>query len=281
MFRIDKLTVVGVGLIGGSVALAARRRGVAARVTGVDRQPQALERALERGLIDEATGELAAGVAGAEVAVFCTPVDHIAAGVLAAAPHCRPGALLTDAGSTKAAILRELAGRLPPGVSFIGAHPLAGSEKQGPEHARANLFDGSLVVLTPPAPPDDNALSGARAFWEALGARVAVMGAEEHDRALALTSHLPHLTAAALAGLVPPDLLALSATGFRDATRLASGDPGLWAAIFLSNRPAVLAALERLGEQLERFRQALSAGDREELEALLRQGKQVRDGLTR
>jgi prephenate dehydrogenase len=209
------------------------------------------------------------------------PVDHVAACVLAAAPHCRPGAVLTDAGSTKAAILRELDGRLPPGVSFVGAHPLAGSEKQGPEHARANLFEGSLVVLTPPSPADDNALSAARTFWEALGARVEVMGAEEHDRALALTSHLPHLAAAALAGVVPPELLGLTATGFRDATRLASGDPALWAAIFLSNRPAVLAALERLEGRLERFRQALSADDREHLEALLREGKQVRDGLTR
>ncbi len=280
MFSIGQLTVVGVGLIGGSVALAARRRGVAARVVGVDCRPEALGRALERGLLDEATGDLAAGVAGAEVVVFCTPVDYIAAGVLAAAPHCRPGALLTDAGSTKAAILRELDGRLPPGVSFVGAHPLAGSEKQGPEHARANIFEGSLVVLTPPS-SDDNALSRARSFWEALGARTEVMGAEDHDRALALTSHLPHLTAAALAGVVPPELLGLTATGFRDATRLASGDPALWAAIFLSNRAAVLAALERLGDQLGRFRQALAAEDREQLEALLREGRQVRDGLAR
>jgi prephenate dehydrogenase len=278
MFRIDKLTVVGVGLIGGSVALAARRRGAAARVTGVDRRPAALTQAVERGLLDESATDLASAVAGAEVVVFCTPVDHIAPAALAAAPHCRPGALLTDAGSTKAAILRELAGRLPPGVSFVGAHPLAGSEKQGPEYARADLFDGRLVVLTHSA-SNDNALSRARAFWEALGARVEVMGAEEHDRAVALTSHLPHLAAAAVAGVVPPELLGLTATGFRDTTRLASGDPALWAAIFLSNRPAVLAALERLGGQLECFRQALSADDRGQLEALLREGKQVRDGL--
>jgi prephenate dehydrogenase len=281
MFRIDKLTVVGVGLIGGSVALAARRRGVAARVTGVDRQSGASERALQRGLIDEAAADLPSGVAGADVVVFCTPVDHIAAGALAAAPHCRPGALLTDAGSTKAAILRELDGRLPPGVSFVGAHPLAGSEKQGTEHARADLFEGQLVVLTPSSPPDDTALSRARGFWEGLGSRVEVMGAEEHDRALALTSHLPHLVAAALAGVVPVELLGLTASGFRDTTRLASGGPALWAAIFLSNRAAVLTALERLDDQLERFRQVLAADDREQLEALLREGKQVRDGLSR
>jgi cyclohexadieny/prephenate dehydrogenase len=280
MFSIGKLTVVGVGLIGGSVALAARRRGVAARVVGVDCRPEALGRALDRGLLDEATGDLAAGVAGAEVVVFSTPVDHIAASVLAAAPHCRPGALLTDAGSTKAAILRELDGRLPPGVNFVGAHPLAGSEKQGPEHARANLFEGSLVVLTPLS-PDDNARFRARVFWEALGARAEIVGAEEHDRALALTSHLPHLAAAALAAVVPPELIRLTATGFRDTTRLASGDPALWAAIFLSNRAAVLAALEQLDGQLERFRQALTAADRERLEGLLREGKQVRDRADR
>jgi prephenate dehydrogenase len=186
---------------------------------------------------------------------------------------------LTDVGSTKAGIVRALEGRLPAGVRFVGSHPLAGSEKSGPEHARADLLEGRLVVVTPTAATDELALAGVTEFWRALGARVEHIGPEEHDEALALTSHLPHLLASALAGVLPPQWQELTATGFRDTTRLAGGSPTVWAPIFRANRAAVLAALDRLGEQLGRFRQALAEGDGELLEALLGQGKQVRDGL--
>jgi prephenate dehydrogenase len=144
---VRSLTVVGVGLLGGSTALAARRAGL--RVVGVDRDAAALERAVRRGVLDAAAADLAEGVRDADVVVFCTPVDVIAAGALAAAPSCRPGAVLTDVGSTKAAIAAALRGRLPDGVAFVGGHPLAGSERQGVEYARADLFAGRVVVLTP------------------------------------------------------------------------------------------------------------------------------------
>ncbi len=278
--RIDTLAVVGVGLIGGSIGLAARRRGAAGRIVGVDGRPEALRRALGRGALDEAAPDLRTAAAAADVVMFCTPVDAIAPGVLEAAPACRPGTLLTDAGSTKAALVRAVEGKLPAGVAFVGGHPLAGSEKQGPEHSSAEMFEGRLVVLTRTPRTDDNALSRAAGLWEALGARVRVMDPEEHDRAVALTSHLPHLTASALAGVTPPEWLGLTAGGFRDATRVAAGGPELWAGIFLSNTDAVLAAVERLEERLAELRRALAAGDREALTALLREGKQVRDGLT-
>lgn len=277
--RISTLALVGVGLIGGSVGLAARRRGVGTRVVGFDRDRAALAQALERGILDEAAPYLAAAVRRADVAVFCTPVDTVAAQVLAAAPGCRPGALLTDVGSTKAAIVRDLQGRLPAGVAFVGSHPLAGSEKRGPAFARADLFDDRLVVVTPAGPVDDGAVSRLTEFWHSLGAAVRVMDPEEHDRALALTSHLPHLVASALAGVLPPEWAELTATGFRDTTRLAAGDPDLWAAIFRSNQTSVLAALDRLDGWLCRFRLALASGDSATLIELLRQGKAARDGL--
>jgi prephenate dehydrogenase len=278
--RINTLVVVGVGLIGGSIALAARRRGVAARVVGVDRQPEALERALHDGLLDDALSHVS-GVAGAaDLVVYCTPVDCIAAQVLEASTHCRPGTLITDTGSTKAAIVRAVSGRLPTGIEYIGSHPLAGSEKHGPAHASAHLLEGRLVVVTPEAHSTDNALSQIRDFWMALGARVQVMDAEEHDRALALTSHLPHLLSSALAGILPPELYDLTATGFRDTTRLASGQPTLWSAIFRGNREHLLAALDCLEEQLNRFREALLQSDVFALEKLLRHGKQIRDHLS-
>jgi cyclohexadieny/prephenate dehydrogenase len=279
LMRFANLLLVGVGLIGGSLGLAARRRGAAGRVVGVDRDPAALEQAIAEGILDEARADLDGAAAAADLVVVCTPVDSIPAQVLAAAAACRPGALLTDVGSTKAGIVEAVRGRLPPGVAFIGSHPLAGSEKHGPAHASADLFEGRLVVLTPAADADDNALARLRGFWQDLGARVRLMEAREHDRALALTSHLPHLLASALASALPPDLYELTATGFRDTTRLAAGNPALWTAIFRANREAVLDALDLFEDQLRRFRRAVAAGDEVSLNALLQVGKTVRDRL--
>jgi prephenate dehydrogenase len=272
------LAVVGVGLLGGSVALAARRRGLADRVVGIDHDGAALEQGRRRGLLDDASTDLLAAAA-ADLVVFCTPVDRIAAQVLELAPACRPGTVLTDVGSTKAAIVGGVEGRLPAGVSFVGGHPLAGSEKQGHPHADGDLFRGRCVVLTPTPRTDEPATQRVEAFWRGLGAAVRRMAPEEHDRAMALTSHLPHLVASALAGTLPPELAELTAGGFRDTTRLASGGPELWSAIFRTNRAAVLEAVGRFAAHLERFRAALEAGDFAAVEELLRQGKRTRDDL--
>jgi prephenate dehydrogenase len=277
--KIGTLTIVGVGLIGGSIGLAARRRGLAGRVVGAGHNAASLERARTVGAVDATSLEMAAAVAEADVAVFCTPVDRIAEQVLTAAPGCAPGTLLTDAGSTKAAIVAGLDGRLPPGVAFVGSHPLAGSEKRGPDHADADLFRGRFAVVTPGPTTDPAAVERTVAFWQALGSRVRLMSPEEHDRALALTSHLPHLLAAALAGILPDGLRDLTASGFRDTTRVAAGDPALWTGIFAQNRAGVLAALQALTDRLVAFRTALEAGDAAALDDLLAQAKKVRDAL--
>jgi prephenate dehydrogenase len=276
----DTLALVGAGLLGGSVGLAARRRGVVSRVIGTDCDDHALRRALSLGILDMTCTGAAEAVASADLVVICTPVDHIAALVLATAPHCRPGTLLMDVGSTKADIVKAVDGRLPASVAFVGSHPLAGSEKHGPEHADADLFVGRLVVLTPNGAAED-ALGRAAAFWQALGARIRLLDAAEHDRALALTSHLPHLVATALAGTVPPELFDLTATGFEDTTRLAAGRPDVWAPIFLANRDAVLAGLDTFRARLDLFRGALEAGDRARVVQLLTQAQQLRDSLAR
>lgn len=278
--RINTLAIVGVGLIGGSIALAARRRGIAARIVGIDQQPDSLDRARRAGMLDEGYADLKAAAA-ADLVLFCTPVDCIAAQVIEVSAHCRPGTLLTDTGSTKASILREVQGRLPPGIEFIGSHPLAGSEKHGPAHASAHLLENRLVIVTPVPGSSDNGLSRIRDFWTALGARVRMMEAGEHDRALALTSHLPHLLSSALAGILPSDLGELTATGFRDMTRLAAGQPALWAAIFRANQGHLLTALNRLEERLRHFRDTLLQDDRCTLETLLQQGKHVRDDISK
>jgi prephenate dehydrogenase len=277
--HVGTLTIVGVGLIGGSIGLAVKQRGLADRIVGVGRRMEPLRYALEHNLVDAITVDLTEAVGDAELVVFCTPVQCIVEQARTAAPHCKPGCVLTDAGSTKAVIMEELEGRLPAGVAFVGGHPLAGSEKHGPEHAVAGLFEGRLTILTQTPHTDRRALAKVEAFWLALGSRVRIMGPDEHDRALAVTSHLPHLAASALASMLPTGLHALTATGFRDATRIAAGDPSLWAGIFASNRLAVLQALGHLEEQLARFRTAVETGDVPRLTELLAQAKRVRDAL--
>jgi prephenate dehydrogenase len=277
--RIGILTIVGVGLIGGSLGLAARQRGLAVHVIGAGRRRESLEQARQLGAVDEISLDLDQAVRRAEVAVFCTPVDQIARQVLSAAPGCSSGTLLTDTGSTKAALLHAVESGLPPGVAFVGSHPLAGSEKRGPEHAQAHLFQGRLTIVTRTARTDPAALERIVSFWQALGSRVQILDPQEHDRALALTSHLPHLVASALAGLLPPELRELAATGFRDTTRVASGDPSLWTGIFKQNRASVLEVLDRLGEHLAGFRAALEADDSALINDWLAQGKRGRDAL--
>src|SRR5262249_23047058 len=231
LMKIQTLTIVGVGLIGGSVGLAAKKRGIAARVVGVGRRQDTLHHALSLGVIDDGVLDLTAAVRHTDMVIFCTPVDRIIEQVLAVASCCPAGTLLTDAGSTKAAIVHGVESRLPPGMTFVGSHPLAGSEKRGSEYADADLFQDRLTVVTQTPPTDQAALERVVSFWQALGSRVRVMSPEAHDRALAYTSHLPHLAASALAGILPPNVHELTATGFRDTTRIAAGDPASWTGI--------------------------------------------------
>ena len=273
------LTIVGVGLIGGSIGLAARQRGVVRCVRGVGRHQAGLDRALALAAIDEGFLSLDKAVAGADMVVFCTPVDRIAAQVLEAAPFCSPGTVLTDAGSTKGTIVRAVEGKLPKGVAFVGGHPLAGSEKRGPDAADGDLFQDRWTVLTPTGTTDSGALQRVRALWHGLGSLTRLMSPEEHDRALALTSHLPHLLASALAGLLPEEWHELTASGFRDTTRTAAGDPALWSAIFDHNGPALLAALLRLEDRLRDFHTAIVTHDSAAVLQLLAQAKEVRDAL--
>ncbi|MSQ95709.1 MAG: prephenate dehydrogenase/arogenate dehydrogenase family protein [Gemmataceae bacterium] len=276
---IHTLTIVGVGLIGGSIGLAAKKRGLAQRVVGVGRDEGKLENARARGAIDDYKIDLSAAAPDADLIVFCTPVDRIADEVRQASAHCKPAAILTDAGSTKHAIVEAVESASPPGLLFVGAHPLAGSEKKGVKNAHADLFVERCTVLTPTAKTPPAAVKSVRSFWQELGARVQLMSPQEHDQALALTSHLPHLLAAALAGMLPNELHGLTATGFRDTTRVAAGDPDVWTPIFRHNRVAVLDALNLLEERLRFFRNLLANDYVPLLEKFLAQGKKVRDAL--
>jgi prephenate dehydrogenase len=278
----NSLTIVGVGLIGGSVGLAARARGVARRVIGAGSRESTLASALKLGAIDQAIADPTAAVADAELVVVCAPVDAIVPCVQTIAPHCPAGALITDAGSTKAQIVTALdraAARWSREVRFIGSHPLAGNEKQGPAHASADLFAGRVVVITPGASSRTDDVRRVSEFWESLGANVVQLSAEQHDQALAATSHLPHLVAAAIAASTPEEYVTLTASGWQDTTRIAAGDPALWRQIMLSNRPQLLAAVDRFAAQLAQWREALAAPDAAAVERLLAEAKRVRDAV--
>jgi prephenate dehydrogenase len=259
--RPGTVAIVGVGLIGGSIGLALRARGLAARVVGIDRDKSRLEEARRLGAIDAFSTDMAEGVADAEVAVICTPVSRLVEDSLAAARFGPGSILVTDAGSTKARIVQGVEADARGRAAFVGAHPIAGSERQGVAHARADLFEGRSCVLTPTSRTPPDRLDRARSFWSGLGCRLIEVDPAGHDERLARTSHLPHAVSAALAASVPLEWLPMAAGAYRDGTRVAGADAGLWAAIFLENRRPVLDALGEFESHLAEFRAALEAGD--------------------
>jgi len=214
-----------------------------------------------------------------DLLVFCTPVDQIVPGVALISEACQPGTLITDVGSTKASLCDELYELAGERVEFVGSHPIAGSDKQGAEHGRADLFQNRVCVVTPRSNNTAEAVDRVGSFWQSLGMRVATMSPAEHDETLAVTSHLPHLAAAAVAQLLEPRLAAFAASGFRDTTRIALGDPALWTAIFLTNRGPVLESLAALLDVLQHYRRAIDSGDERQLQRLLSEAQYHRQKL--
>jgi prephenate dehydrogenase len=275
--RFETVAIYGVGLIGGSIGLGLLRRGLASRVIGIGRRSESLRVASEVGAVTETTLTPQQGVSEADLVIVCTPVGCIADDVGMLAQHCRRGTFITDVGSTKRAIVAEVAGTLPVGVHFIGSHPLAGSERSGVAAAEAALFVDRVVIVTPDATSRAEDLDALCGFWRRLGARVIPMPPDEHDRALASTSHLPHLVAAALAAATPKEILHLTAGGWGDSTRIASGDPELWRQIFAANREPLLASLAVFEQRIAVFRDALQQANDPALFNLLAAAKAVRD----
>jgi prephenate dehydrogenase len=279
MKRYGTVAIVGVGLIGGSIGMTLRQRGLADRVIGIGRRQPSLRTARRVGAVTNTTVEMAKGVADAELIVVCTPVGRIAEDVRQAAQFCPEGTLITDAGSTKRAIVEALDSGLPRGCRFLGSHPLAGSEKAGAINARADLFEGRVAILTPTKNTRAEDFDTLESFWSSLGSVVVQMPPEDHDRALAVTSHLPHMAAAALAAIQPECWFRLTGTGLLDTTRIAASDPELWGQILLFNRENVLAALAQYEAQLAAMRTALQQGDRDAMDTFLVQAKKNRDAM--
>ncbi len=266
----ETLSVIGLGLLGGSLVAAARERGLADRVIGVSRRAVTAEQALARDIVDEATTDLARGVRGADLVVLATPVFAMEEVLRAAVPHLREDALVTDVGSVKGALADTLPGLLPPGVRFVGSHPMAGSHASGLEHARADLFEGAACVVAPGSEPRDT--ERLVAFWKALGMRVELRAADRHDEEVAWISHLPHAVAFAFARALeraPSGSVALRGTGFRDFTRVARSEPDLWADILVTNRKALAGPLHEMSERLAELARCIETGDPDAVSAYL------------
>jgi prephenate dehydrogenase len=281
--QFKKISIVGVGLLGGSIGLAARQRRLAGEVAGFVRRAASLKDCERAGAVDYATTDLLAAVSNADLVILCTPLAQMRALAQQILPALKRGAILTDVGSVKAGVVRELESLVKKsGAHFIGSHPLAGGEKMGVRAARADLFAGTVNILTPTKNSNAAAVRQLERFWQSLGARTRRLDAAQHDLLVSRSSHLPHIVAAALAGLVlnPANhkmQVGLCATGFRDTTRIASGSPEMWRDIALANRKNLSRSLDAFVAELEKFQSALKGGDAAAVEKFLATAKRRRD----
>ena len=282
--HIPIVAIVGVGLIGGSLALALKEAGVAGHILGFDLDRQNLDHALQLGVIDHACSR-AEELGTADLIFLATPVLAMPAALSAIAPHLKPGAILTDGGSVKGAVITALEPLLPSTLRYVPGHPISGTERSGAQAAFATLYRGKRCILTPTAHTDPQALALVTALWQAVGCEVILMAAEKHDRILAAISHLPHMVAYALVNAVgaydryEENILLYSAGGFRDFTRIASSDPTMWRDIALTNRDALLEMIERFEADLTILKESIRAGDAPALHSYFLRSKLNRDAI--
>ena len=280
-----RLTIIGVGLIGGSLARVCRKKGLADELVGVGRGRKNLELAVELGVIDRWSHQVEEGVDGADGVVLATPMGTIIPLAERMAPHIEAGCLVTDVGSTKASVVEPLERLLQPSAAFVGGHPIAGTEKSGVEASFESLFEGFRCILTPTDRTDTEALARVQSLWEACGMSVVCMDPDTHDTLMAGVSHLPHMVAYALIHTVTGlscndhDAVAYSAGGFRDFTRIAASDPTMWRDICLANRKPLLAMTDRFSGSLDELREAIEGADVEALQELFAAARRIREGL--
>ena len=282
----ERIALIGIGLIGSSLARLVRRDNLAEHIAVCARTHATLDKARALGFADSATTDPRACVEGADLIVLCTPLGAYTGIARAIAPELRPGAIVTDVGSAKECVIADVGPHLPEGAQFVPGHPIAGTEYSGPEAGFAELFQGRFCILTPPPGADAAAVERVAALWRHAGMSVQTMSARHHDRVLAITSHLPHLiaytivgTATDLADEAKSEVIKFSAGGFRDFTRIAASDPVMWRDVFLNNRDAVLEMLARFTEDLTALQRAIRWGEGEVLEDRFTRTREIRRGI--
>jgi cyclohexadieny/prephenate dehydrogenase len=279
----DRLALIGVGLIGSSIARAARGQGVVKEIVATARSEATRKRVAELGIADKVVATGAEAVEGADLVIVCIPVGACGAVAAEIGPHLKPGATVSDVGSVKGSVVRDMAPHLPAGIQFVPAHPVAGTEYSGPDAGFAELFVNRWCILTPPEGTSPEAVERLAAFWRSFGAKVETMTADHHDLVLAVTSHLPHLIAYTIVGtafelreVTQNEVLKFSAGGFRDFTRIASSDPTMWRDIFLANKDAVLEMLGRFSEDVSELTRAIRRGDGDALFNIFTERRAIR-----
>ena len=282
-----RVALIGIGLIGSSIARAAKEfEGLATEIVVNARSQKSLDRVAELGFADRCEIDPTKAVAGADCVILCSPVGTYAELAERIAPALMPGAILTDVGSTKQSVVRDVGPFVPEGVHFIPAHPIAGTEFSGPDSGFATLFQGRWCLLTPLPGTDEAAIRKLRDFWELMGAQTAIMDAAHHDRMIAIVSHLPHLIAFTICGTADDladetrqEVLQYAASGFRDFTRIAASDPVMWRDVFLNNREALLEMLARFTEDAQAMARAVRWGDTNYIEDKINRSRKIRQSL--
>jgi cyclohexadieny/prephenate dehydrogenase len=284
--KIHRLALIGIGLIGSSIARGARKWGLAEEIVMQSRRSGTVATAERLGLGDRYTTSAADAAEGADLVILSIPVGACGTVAEEIAPALKPGAILSDVGSVKASVIRQVEPWLPEGVHFVPAHPVAGTEHSGPQAGFAELFTGRWCILTPHSEVERSAVTRVRAFWEGLGSKVEEMPADHHDMVLAITSHVPHLiaynivgTAAHLEEVTQSEVMKFAAGGFRDFTRIAASDPTMWRDVFLENREAVLEMLGRFTEDLTALQRAIRWGEGDMLFDLFTRTRAIRRGI--
>ncbi len=282
----ERVALIGLGLIGSSLAHAMKRGHLATEIVGYARSEATRARAMELGFVDRVEESAGAAAEGADLVVLCTPVGIVGAVAQEIAPHLAKGAILTDVGSVKASLIEDVGPHVPEGIHFIPGHPISGTEKSGPDAGFAELFDGRWCILTPVEGSDGAAVEKLTTFWEACGSKVDIMDAKHHDLVLAITSHLPHLIAYNIVGtaddletVTKSEVIKYSAGGFRDSTRLAASDPTMWRDVCLNNRDAILEMFGRFSEDLAAMQRAIRWGDGDALFNLFTRTRDIRRSI--
>lgn len=282
----ERVALIGMGLIGSSLARVLRRDGLAGHIAASARTQATLDKARALGLCDSATLHAAEAAAGADLVMLCTPMGAYAGAAAAMAPALKPGAIVSDVGSVKRQVIRDVGPLIPDGVHLVPGHPVAGTEHSGPDAGFAELFEGRWCILTPAPGTDDGAVERVVELWRRAGMMIEMMDADHHDQVLAITSHLPHLIAFTIVGTatdleqhLKEEVIKFSASGFRDFTRIAASDPVMWRDIFLNNRDAVLEMLGRFNEDLTALQRAIRWGEGDKLQELFTRTREIRTGV--
>ena len=277
MFK--KISIIGVGLIGGSIGMAARKKRLASEIIGIGRRASSIKKAINKKAIDKGTLDIKKGLKDADLIIIATPVDKVMPKIKEVIKHVKQGAIIIDVNSAKERVVEFADKIMPKGIFFVGTHPIAGSEESGILPARGSLFEDTICAITPTKRTNKIALNKVMKIWKSLGAHIVLLSPKEHDKAIANISHLPHILSYSLCNTASSKDLSVAGSGFKDTTRIAKSNPAMWADIFIQNKKAILTSIEHFQKELLSLKADIRKGKRKELKGKLDAAKRKRDNI--